>query len=140
MSPTCNAAASPSRSPANAQRPMKALKLSSAHPSSAPTCSTVGSCIDDSARRVLGRSTPIAGSDGIMRSRTAARSTARTLLNRVLIVPGASPRSIIDLTHDSTCEARKDDIRTRPNVTDSAARFIASVVPGAQALRAAHCS
>ena len=43
---------------------------------------------------------------GDHRSRTAARSTARTLLTLVRIVPGASPRALICLTHCSRWERR----------------------------------
>ena len=84
----------------------------------------------------------------MIRSLTAPRSTARTLLKRVRMVPGASPRGLpaprsavcIALTHASTCERSSDRMGTSQNVTDRAARAIARVVPDAQTCRAAHRS
>jgi hypothetical protein len=56
--------------------------------SSRPTSSGVTSRIAAAVRRVRGSVTPSLGSEGMTLSRTAARKAARTLLNRVLMVPG----------------------------------------------------
>jgi hypothetical protein len=54
----------------------------------------LGKVSANSARRPRGRVTPSLGSTTISRSRTAARSTERTLLNLVLIVPGDRPAGL----------------------------------------------
>ena len=91
MSPTCRPAASPSRSPANAREGEKAWNGESATSIDSATCSAAGSAMAASRRRSRGRVTPSLGSMAMTRSRTAARRTARTLLMRVRIVPGARP-------------------------------------------------
>jgi len=72
--------------------------------------------------------TPSDGSWGISRSRTAARNTERTLLNRVLIVPAARLATTIDLTHCSTFDRLMRPNGRLANGTDPAARFIALTV------------
>ena len=76
MSPTWRAAASPSRSPANADTTMNAPHASGALPSRALTCAVVGSVIAASGRRTRGSAMPSLGSDAITRSRTAATEAA----------------------------------------------------------------
>jgi hypothetical protein len=137
MSATCSAAASPRRRPANAARDTNARNRGAATSSSFPTCSVVGIVIAAAERRARGSATPSVGSLGITRSRTAPRRTARTLLTRVLIVPGASPRASIDLTHASTCDRRRLRSGTSANVV-AAARSITRRVPEAHTCRADH--
>ena len=68
-------------------------------------------------------------------SRTAARRTALTLLNRVWMVPGARPRQCISLTHCSMCERRTMRSGKSTNGTDYAAKSMARRVFGAQICR-----
>jgi hypothetical protein len=56
----------------------------------------------------------------------------------VCTVPGARPRLTMLLTQCSTCERRRDRIRTSAKVVDRAARLIAVSVPGAHTWRADH--
>ncbi|MDP9460264.1 MAG: hypothetical protein M3Q22_08460 [Actinomycetota bacterium] len=76
------------------------------------------------------------GSRGISWSATAPRSTERTFCIRVCTVPGASPRELIALTHDSTWLRRSRRSGRSANGTDPAARSIASTVRGAHTCRA----
>jgi hypothetical protein len=64
----------------------------------------------------------------MIRSRTAARSTARTFPYRVRIVPGASRADCMALTHCSMWERRSARSGTSANVTDAAARRTAASV------------
>lgn len=95
---------------------------------SASTCSCVGSRMAASRRRWRGMATPSDGSWGINRSRTAARNTERTSLNRVLIVPAARSATTVALTHCSTFDRLMRPSGRLANGTDLAARFIALTV------------
>ena len=93
--------------------------------------------MDASRDRARGSATPSAGSDTITRSRTAGRSTARTLPYLVLIVPGASPADCMALTHCSTWERRSARSGTSANVTDPAASRTPVSVPDCHTWRRA---
>jgi hypothetical protein len=71
-------------------------------------------------------------------SRTAPRSTARTLLVRVRIVPGLSPASAMISTHCSRCDRRSRFIGTSPKVTVLADRSMAFSVVDSHTCRVAH--
>jgi hypothetical protein len=124
-----------SAKPASATR---AQNRSSAAARTAPTWSLVGSVMAASARRRRGSVTASLGSLAMTRSRTAARSTALTLLTRVRTVPGASPRVIICLIHCSMCERRRSANGNCAKGTLFAARSIASTVVASHTWRAAH--
>ncbi|MGO9157370.1 hypothetical protein [Mycobacterium sp.] len=104
-----------------------------------PTVSGVGIRIATSGRRRRGSVIASVGSEPITLSRRAPRNTDRTLLNRVVIVPGASPATVIVLTHASMCERRMARISRSANGTEPAASPIALTVVGAHTWRAAHC-
>lgn len=71
----------------------------------------------------------------IRRSRTAARNTERTLLKRVLMVPGASFDMVIDFTHSSTWARWICRSGEPPKGTDLAARSIALTVVASHTCR-----
>ena len=87
--------------------------------------------------RCRGRRTPIDGSTGIIRSRTAARNTDRTLTNRVLMVEAARVPFII-LTQCSTWLVLILFSSSSANVVHRTARPIARCVFEVQTWRCAH--
>jgi hypothetical protein len=81
------------------------------------TCAVVGTVMAAAVRRIRGSCTPSDGSEGINRSRTAARSTDRTFATRRRMVVAARPSACIVATHDSICDRRSWPNPTSPNGT-----------------------
>lgn len=75
-----------------------------------------------SARRRRGSVMFSVGSAPRTLSRVAARNTARTFMNRVLIVDGCNGRFCMAFTHDSTFDGRRSPSAKLLNVTLFAAR------------------
>lgn len=91
-----------------------------------------------SAFRARGSVTRSAGSTASNRSCRAPRNTDRTLLNRVFMVPAASPRSAMPFTHASTWDRLTFRSSTSAKVHDRIARLIAFDVPAARSCRCDH--
>ena len=91
----------------NAQSAMKASNCGSAARRSSPTSAGEGMLISASTLRWRGNFTFAVTSCARNRSRTAARMTPRTLLNRVRIVDGSRGFSCISLTQASMCDGFK---------------------------------